>query len=107
MSGNGNTGGGGGGNSDTQCEDLSFETQLSSPKADVVQGLGPGQVLDVRLTQQGSVYTIVVMRDDRLAGGLTAPAVQRLRECILKGYLYGATVLSVNEGQVRVRVKPL
>nr|MDP2190774.1 hypothetical protein [Rhodoferax sp.] len=108
MSGSGGGGGGGGGAGDPiPCESLAFETQLSSPKADVIKGIVPGNVLNIDLKLQGSAYTIIVLCDGQLAGGLTAPDVQRLRECILAGFKYGATVLSVNEGQVKVRVKAL
>lgn len=106
MSGSSGSGGGGsGGNPDTPCAEVAFETQLSSPKADVIQGILPGNVLNVDLRQQGTAYTIIVLREGQVAGGLTAPDVQRLRECILAGVKYGATVVSVNEGQVKVRVK--
>lgn len=106
MSGSGGFGGGGGGGSpSTPCEVLAFETQLSSPKADVIQNLTVGSVLKIELKKLGDTYTIVVTWNGQVAGGLTAPDVQRLRECILDGHEYAATVLSINQGQVKVRVK--
>jgi hypothetical protein len=109
--GGGSRGGGGarGGSPDvgqTPCEALAFETQLSSPKSDVIAGLKVGEVLDVVLKQDGGVQTIQVLRAQKVAGGLTAPDVKRLRECILSGHTYKATVTAVTGGQVKVRINP-
>jgi hypothetical protein len=107
MSGS-NGGGGGGGPPDVgpiPCEMVAFETQLSSPKADVIANLKVGEILDVELRQEGGVQTIQVLRQGSLAGGLTAPDVKRLRECILSGHTYKAIVTALTGGQVKVRVK--
>lgn len=107
MSGSGGFGGGGGGGSSTPCESLAFETQLSSPKASVIQRLTIGDILKIELKKLDDTFTIVVSWHAEVAGGLTSPDVQRLRECILSGHEYAATVLSINQGQVKVRVKVL
>lgn len=86
------------------CEALSFETQLSSPKEEVVDTLSIGSQLEVTITQSGSTTIVAAMWNGAIAGGIAAPQVQRLRECILGGTRYFATVLSINGGQVRVRV---
>lgn len=98
----GGTGGGGGGT--VACELLVQETQLSSPKANVIQGLKVGEVLQVEVKKEGDLRLVQVMRKGQLAGGLTSPEVGQLRECLLKGFEYDATVIAVSDGQVRVRV---
>lgn len=107
MSGSGGIGSGGwgGGSSATPCESLAFETQLSSPKANVIQRLTLGDVLEIELKTVDETITIVISFNGEVAGGLSSPDVQRLRECILSGHEYVATVLSINQGQVKVRVK--
>lgn len=109
MSGSGGTGGGGwgGGSSQTPCEVLAFETQLSSPKANVIQRIKIGDVLNIELENLDVTSTIVVSWHGEVAGGLTTPDVLRLRECISSGYKYVAIVLLINQGQIKVRVKVL
>lgn len=88
-----------------RCESLVIDTQLSSPKEDVIAGVVVNSVLEVTVQAIGGVSVVVVTHQGQLAGGIAAPEVNRLRECISKGVAYGATVLSVNDGQVRVRIK--
>jgi len=88
------------------CGSLLVETQLSSPKEEAVEAVKPGQILDVELQQIGAMTVVVVMHQGQLVGGIAAPQVQKLRECISQGFKYEATVINKNDGQVRVRVKP-
>ena len=102
--------GGGGGDIfviDTiQCDSLVINTQLSSPKADVVARLNTGDELAVVLETYPGTKVVVAKLNNDIAGGLTAPETARLRTCIEQGTSYNATVLDVNGGQVRVRVHP-
>lgn len=109
MSGSGGGGGGGGSFSDTStsCETLVIDTQLSSPNEDVIAGIEVGNVLPVEMQQMSGTTVVVVVRDGQIAGGLTAPQLPRLRECMNAGTEYEATVLSKSNGQVRVRVRPV
>lgn len=88
------------------CGSLFIETQLSSPKDDVIDSINVGDILDVTVQQLDVTTVVVVLRQGQLAGGVAAPQVQRLRECIVQGMMYDATVVSKNNGQVRVRIKP-
>lgn len=104
----GSSGGGGGGGfqqSSTSCETLAFETQLSSPDEDVIAGIAVEDELPVELRQMNGTTVVVVVSHGQVAGGLAAPQLQRLRECIIDGTEYRATVLSKSNGQVRVRVR--
>lgn len=108
MSGSG--GGGYGGDFDggaVACDTLVIETQISSPKSDVVKDLAPGTVLEVVLEQQGQLTVVVLKHGERVAGGVADPNVPRLRECISQGTQYSATVRSVQGGLVIVRIAPV
>ena len=85
---------------------LDITTQLSSPKASVIEGLEAGDLLDVALLP-GANTVVGVLRNGQVAGGLASPDVQRLRECIDGGTQYNAEVKEVNGAQVRVRVRPI
>ena len=104
MSGSSGSSFGGGFERVDVCEALLFETQLSSPKEEVVDTLSIGSQLEVTITQSGSTTIVAAMWNGKIAGGIAAPQVQRLRECILGGTRYHATVLSISGGQVRVRI---
>lgn len=106
MSGSGGSGYGGGFEPVDTCDSLFIETQLSSPKDDVIDAINIGDVLDVTIQQAGATTIVVVLHQGQLAGGIAAPQVQRLRECISQGTMYDATVISKSGGQVRVRIKP-
>lgn len=103
--------GGGGGSSggdsvSTACETLRFDAQLTSPQPAVVQSLKQGEVLTVTIAMmKGQLVVQVRKRSDQIAGGLTGPDATRLRQCIEQGHEYKATVLTINGGQVRVRVE--
>lgn len=105
MSGSGGSGGPSGSNDGyTDCESLAFETNLSSPKANVVATLSVGSVLDVEVRQQGTQSIVVAIFGGNVAGGLATPQLQRLRQCIANGVRFRADVLFIREGQVKVRV---
>ena len=104
MSGSGGGSYGGGFESASTCEALVIDTQLSSPKEDVVSKIKIGDELDVDVRQIGSTAVVVVLHNGSVAGGIAAPQVQKLRECIAAGTTYIAKVTSKSDGQVRVRI---
>jgi hypothetical protein len=108
MSGSG--GGGGGGGSATpvaSCEELVIDTQLSSPKDDVVDKIKVGDILDVVTQTKSGTTVVVVLYKGKVAGGIASPSLARLRECLNKSVKYHAKVTSKNGGQVRVRVEAI
>jgi uncharacterized protein (DUF58 family) len=111
MSGSGGSGGGGGGGfsggDDVDCRQLVINTQLSSPKADVVGVLAEGTELQIEIDLVNGTSVVVAKFDNRVAGGLAAPETARLRQCLEQGHRFGATVVQVTGGQVRVRVHPV
>lgn len=107
------SGGGGGGYSRgsregynaPRCEDVLFDAQLTSPSPTLVPGLSVGEVLDVSVATTGGRRVVQVTKVGQLVGGLVGPDASRVRDCIDNGHQYKATVLSINSGQVLVRVE--
>ena len=107
SSGGGSSSGGSFQESSAVCEMLVIDTQLSSPNEEVIAQIDVGDVLPVVLRQMGGTTVVAVIHEDQVAGGLAAPQVQRLRECINSGTEFEATVVSKTNGQVRVRVRAI
>lgn len=107
MSGSGGGGYGDYSEPEVSCELLTIETQLSSPKPDVVAELEVGSVLQVELEQQGPTTVVVLKHTGNIAGGIASPRMPRLRECIQSGTRYMATVVSIVSDVVRVRITPV
>jgi len=102
--GNGESNIGGGQVDELSCMEIRFQTQLSSPKSDVIAELKQGDLLSVELKSMGPQVVVAVFYRDRIAGGLASPQIQKIRECILQGTKYEAKVISKNEGLVRIEV---
>jgi hypothetical protein len=102
----GSSGGGGfSENREVDCEDLRFTTQLASPQLEAVEKLSVGQVLQVAIITMNAVQVLVVQVKGATAGSLIGSSASRLRECILKGHRYQATVTGINGGQVTLTVE--
>ena len=87
------------------CEKLTITTQLSSPDPAVVSLLSVGDILFIRQrNHNGLSLTEAIFRDNQVAGGIASPQIQRMRECIALGTAYVAQVISINGGQVMVKV---
>lgn len=106
----GSSGGGGGGVVDDDqiaCHLLKFETRITSPNAEVIVLLTVGGQLAIQVAVGSAAQEIqVVTPEGQIVGGLLHNRVQRLRECLLAGTRYKATVRSINNGQVNVFVEP-
>ncbi|HET8899628.1 MAG TPA: hypothetical protein VFN09_12725 [Rhodanobacteraceae bacterium] len=103
----GSSGGGFGGGferSGVSCEDLIINTQLGSPRAAVIPSLQIGTELDVQVQQQNNISVVVLVLNNQIAGGITAPEVQQLRECIQAGTVYAARVTNISGAHVGVRI---
>ncbi|URD45479.1 hypothetical protein M6G63_26045 (plasmid) [Pseudomonas sp. BYT-5] len=88
------------------CDQLNFTAQLASPKEEVVEQLEEGCVLDIVTGEQNGQAVVHALWQGQVAGGIAAQQLQRLRQCLAEGTIYAARVLSINNGQVRVRVFP-
>jgi hypothetical protein len=96
----------GGGNPPPQgnCQSLVIDTQISSPKAAVIAGISVGDLLDVALDKGSDIVVVVVLFKGKVAGGIAAPLLPRLRECMEQGVAYSARVTARHDALVRVRI---
>lgn len=107
MSGSGSGAGFGGGvaDDDISCEALVIATHLISPKENVIAQIAVNTLLEVGVQETtDSKIHVVVSYKGQVAGNIVSTQVQRLRECIQGGTKYVAKVVSINEGDVRVRI---
>lgn len=108
MSGSGGSGGLGGNfeSGGASCESLVIDTQVSSPVEDVVEDLEVGDVLEVGQDVRDGLTLVVLLHRGRIVGGVASSTLNRLRECMGLGHKYTATVTSISDGEVRVRIQP-
>jgi len=93
-----------GGRSADSCEQLNFTTQLASPKEEVIEHIEVGDVLDIVSGQQNGQSVVQALWSGQVAGGIADQRLQQLRHCLTEGFTYGALVLSIDNGQVRIRI---
>lgn len=99
------TGIGGSGNSGTfACDTLAFETLLSSPKADVINKFGIGEILQIAIITTNGIEIVVAIFEGEIAGGLVNNQ-DRIKDCIDLGFAYTAEVREKNGAKVKVFVK--
>ncbi len=87
----------------TSCTTLRFDTQLASPKSEVVAQLGVDDVLDITFSDPSN-QVVSALWKGAVAGGIVDPHLSQLRTCMSQGEQYQAFVLRVSGGQVRIRV---
>lgn len=103
MGGSGNGGGGRSShNKEIPCEELKFNTQLSSPKEDVIVNIRPGMLLEVILSPTRT--TCVVIIDGQIAGTIIHSNLNKLINCIVKGNVFYAKVRSVDGAKCAITV---
>lgn len=106
MSGSGGGGYGGGFDQGADnCDSLVIHTQLSSPVAKVIAQLQVGDILAVTSRPGQGVTLVEAVYLGQVAGGIAAPQVHRLMQCLIEGHQYKATVTAINGGQVKIRVQ--
>lgn len=99
------SGGSGGGGGEMSCAALEIDTQVSSPKADVVRQLKKDDVLQVTLRQENGAVIVSLLFKGQLVGGVASPLLPRLRECMQQGTEYVAVVTAISGGQVKIRIE--
>jgi hypothetical protein len=81
-----------------------FRTILASPNPEAIDELELGEILDlVRIDQP--VRGVLAKRLDGVTVGAVIRELVRLRECIARGVLYEAEVVSITGGAVTVDVR--
>lgn len=91
----------------TACEQLTFTSQLASPKEEVVEQLRDGSILQIVSGEQNGQSVVHALWDGEIAGGIADPRLQRLRICMAEGTMYEARVVEINNGQVRIFIYPV
>lgn len=86
------------------CLEINFQTQLSSPKPDVVSKLKIGNTLNIELITINTQVVVAAIFNEEIAGGIASPQISSIRECIQIGVKYRAKVISIREGLVRIEV---
>lgn len=87
----------------SSCATLQFDTQLASPKAQVVAQLSVNDILDIVFAPTGN-QVVIALWNGAEAGGIVDPNLSQLRNCMNQGEQYQARVLQISGGQVRLRV---
>lgn len=91
---------------DASCLTLELDTQLSSPKEDIVDRIQLGDALEVVLNATQTFSTVEVLWRGELAGGVASPEIQKLQSCLGEGVIYVAEVIEKSGGEVRIRIYP-
>ncbi len=107
----GSSGGGGyptinrpGGNDD--CSSLVINANLASPDLDVLSNLNIGDILDiVTISDQGPLRALD--SDGNIVGNILSREQIRLLSCIVKGVVFQAEIIALNEGQCTVQIRAI
>lgn len=92
---------------DIACDQLSFSTQIASPKDEVVEQLRVGYILDIVSGDQNGQSVVLALWEGQEVGGIADRRLQRLRQCMAESTMYAARVDSIISGQVRVFIYPI
>ncbi len=79
--------------------------QYATRQAPTVANLAEGVVLQVQLVQSGANYLLQVLHRGHPAGALLGSKVARLKERLLDGQAFEATVSAINGSLVTLRVQ--
>lgn len=83
---------------------VGFRTILASPNQEAIDELEAGEILDlVRIDQP--VRGVLAKRLDGVTVGAVVRELVRLRECIARGVMYEAEVVSIAGGAVTVDIR--
>lgn len=88
------------------CEKLVFNTQLASPKEEVISQINVDDILDISFELLNDQAVVYARWKGQIAGGIASALLPRLRTCIVEGTTYIAKVTQKQGGQVLLRVSP-
>ena len=103
-------GGGNGSGTDSSSDDPCAITQrapLNSPRPKIVATIAVGDILQIRLNQNGARPILEVVAAAGVAGALTHNGHIKLIACIRKGFQYKAVVVGLTGGAVDLLVQPV
>ena len=93
-------------NDEVSCDSLSFQTSLSSPKSEAIEGLKVGDFLQVSLIGKEPNLYIVAYHYDRIAGGISSGNYLRMKKCLLNGSNFKAEEMDNDEGNISINITP-
>lgn len=85
------------------CDDLEIKTQLSSPVAEVIINLVPGDELILEMSPPTGPCEAIFK--GKIAGTIISKDLQKIIECIVKGHRFVAIVRSVSGARCAVTIK--
>ncbi|MDC6379881.1 hypothetical protein BW687_006765 [Pseudomonas graminis] len=92
---------------ETACDTLYLQTQLASPKPDVVSQIEVGNTLGIGLGEiEGNVVACAYWKS-QIAGGIASPKVIRLIACLQGGTNYSAIVTAKMGAQISIKISPI
>lgn len=87
------------------CATLVINTTLASPKADVVATINRGDILIIAIaSDQGPIQALT--QGGELTGNITSRDQVKLLGCIVGGTNYIAEVISRNDGECNIQIRP-
>lgn len=88
------------------CSTLIINTTLATPKAEIIETLNKGDTLRISIaSDQGPIQAITL--DGQVAGTILSREQVKLLSCIVGGTTYEAEVLSRNDGECNVQIRPI
>jgi hypothetical protein len=94
--------GGGGGNTSFDCTKVSIKTNIISPDPTILATISVGIDLDIKLQTPTGPLIAVSKKGGSVLRAVFTQDPASLIECINKGYLYKATILVINGGDVQI-----
>jgi hypothetical protein len=88
----------------TPCDKLIFQTTLQSPKPKVISKLKPKDRLEI--TKEGTQGPVVGVHLKHGTAGSIVDRLAELLRCIDNGHTFEGEVISINGGQVLIRITP-
>jgi hypothetical protein len=79
-------------------------TTLNSPNQEVLMKLKKGDALEILMRRMDKAIIVEALYQAEVAGSITSSIIQRLAECIDKGFQYVAEVQEVKGGACKVQV---
>jgi hypothetical protein len=92
---------------ETACDTLYLQTQLASPKPEVVSKIEVGDMLGIGLDEIDGNVVACAFWDRHIAGGIASPKVIRLIACIQSGTNYSAIVTAKMGAQISIKISPI
>lgn len=90
-------------NQNDSCANLVINTNLATPQVNVINNLNVGDILNINaLTDQGPIQALT--DNGLLAGNIISREQIRLLTCLLRGTIFNAEIMNIDNGQCQIRI---